>query len=314
MNSRETAAIAPQLPASMRFFERDWLSSNNTLFFDEAGATLVDSGFIKHAPMTEALVHHELTARGGVPLLRIINTHLHSDHCGGNARLTRVFGCRVRIPEGNAQHVATWQDEQMHHGQCGHRVERFDAHEVARAGDEIELGGQRWRFLATPGHDPDSLLLHNAEQRLLISADALWEDGFGLIFGALGGDTSGFDDQEAVLELIESLDVDIVLPGHGRIFSDFQGALSRARQRLAYQRADLVRHARYGLKVLLKYQMMDEERVNADDLIARMSRTLPARQGGQTMGVSAEAAITRGIEDLLAQRALARDGDDLVNR
>jgi hypothetical protein len=40
-------------PASMRVFERGWLSSNNVLFIDdkhENRAVLVDSGYATHAP------------------------------------------------------------------------------------------------------------------------------------------------------------------------------------------------------------------------------------------------------------------------
>lgn len=36
------------LPASMRVFERGWLSANNILFLEGEGATLVDSGY--HSP------------------------------------------------------------------------------------------------------------------------------------------------------------------------------------------------------------------------------------------------------------------------
>ena len=71
------------LPASMRVFERGWLSSNNILFIDDRQTALVDSGYTAHAAQTLALVQHAL---GGVRTLDLIaNTHLHSDHCGGNA-------------------------------------------------------------------------------------------------------------------------------------------------------------------------------------------------------------------------------------
>ena len=40
------------LPASMRVFERGWLSSNNVFFIDATHAALVDSGYATHAPQT----------------------------------------------------------------------------------------------------------------------------------------------------------------------------------------------------------------------------------------------------------------------
>ena len=42
-------------------------------------------------------------------------------------------------------------------------------------------------------------MLYCAEERVLISADALWENGFGVIFPELEGE-SGFAEEQAVLE------------------------------------------------------------------------------------------------------------------
>ena len=74
------------LPASMQVLQRGWLSSNNILFTGGDQTALVDSGYLTHAAQTVALVRHGLQGR---PLDRLINTHLHSDHCGGNAALQR---------------------------------------------------------------------------------------------------------------------------------------------------------------------------------------------------------------------------------
>ena len=52
----------------MRVIQRDWLSSNQVMFFDGEGdachATLIDSGYVKHAPLTVGLVSHLLQQRG----------------------------------------------------------------------------------------------------------------------------------------------------------------------------------------------------------------------------------------------------------
>jgi len=74
----------PCLPAGVQVFERGWLSSNNILLTDADSATLVDSGYFSHAAQTLALLEHALAGRA---LDRLVNTHLHSDHCGGNAAL-----------------------------------------------------------------------------------------------------------------------------------------------------------------------------------------------------------------------------------
>ena len=58
------------LPASVRVFERGWLSSNNVLLVDDSCAALVDTGYATHAPQTVALVRQALGAR---PLDLIVN-------------------------------------------------------------------------------------------------------------------------------------------------------------------------------------------------------------------------------------------------
>ena len=68
--------------------ERGWLSSNNVLLDGDDGATLIDSGHCVHAEQTVALLRQQL---GAQPLRELINTHLHSDHCGGNAALQREW-------------------------------------------------------------------------------------------------------------------------------------------------------------------------------------------------------------------------------
>ena len=70
-------------------FERGWLSSNNVLIHGAGGgATLVDTSHCLHAEQSVALVRHALLrAEPQERLVRVLNTHLHSDHCGGNAAL-----------------------------------------------------------------------------------------------------------------------------------------------------------------------------------------------------------------------------------
>ena len=69
------AAPAP-LPDSMVFIERDWLSSNQVLLVDGDVATLIDSGYVKHAPMTLALIDAQkaidMIKRLSIPLLGLV--------------------------------------------------------------------------------------------------------------------------------------------------------------------------------------------------------------------------------------------------
>ena len=253
-----TACLAEPL-AGLTVLERGWLSSNNVLIHaaeGEEGAVLVDTSHVTHAPQTLALVRHAL---GGRPLARIVNTHLHSDHCGGNAVLRAAFGAPVLVPPGLAQAVRHWDPRKLNYDDIGQLCERYEADGELEAGQPLQAGGRTWEVLAAPGHDPDSVMLFERTRGVLISADALWEDGFGVVFPELEG-ASGFEEAGAVFDLIESLPVRIVIPGHGAPFTDVAGALARARQRLAGQRRDPARHARHAVKVLVKYHLMERRR------------------------------------------------------
>ena len=236
--------------------ERGWLSSNNIVLHGAPGegATLVDSGHCVHAAQTLALLRHALQ---GEALTRVVNTHLHSDHCGGNATLQREFGVPVLVPAASFATVQGWNEGALSYRPTGQRCERFTAQAALSPGDVLRVGARRWQALAAPGHDPESLVLFDSADGVLISADALWENGFGVVFPELEG-VAAFDDVAAVLDMIDRLPVRVVVPGHGAPFTDVAGALQRARTRLAGQRADPARHARHAAKVLIKYHLMEE--------------------------------------------------------
>ena len=246
----------PQALPGLTVLERGWLSSNNIVLHGGPGegATLVDSGHCVHAAQTLALLRHALQ---GEPLARIVNTHLHSDHCGGNATLQREFGVPVTVPAGVWAQVQAWDEDALSYRSTGQRCERFTALRALAAAEHVQAGTRRWQALAAPGHDPDSLVLFDAGDGVLISADALWENGFGVVFPELEG-IAAFDDVAATLDLIERLPVRVVIPGHGAPFTDVAAALRRARTRLAGQRANPARHAHHAAKVLIKYHLMEE--------------------------------------------------------
>ena len=148
-----TEATQPALPDSIQVIERGWLSSNNVLLFEGESATLVDAGYVGHAPQTVALVKSALATRRGSPGLgRIINTHSHSDHIGGNAALQAEFGCRIVIPAGIERMVAEWDTEALLLDQAKQQGERFAHDAVIEAGSEFEMGGLVLQALAAPGH------------------------------------------------------------------------------------------------------------------------------------------------------------------
>ena len=297
----------PRLPPSMRFVERDWLSANGVLFDDGRRTALVDTGYDKHKALTLALVRRALGER---PLDLVVNTHLHSDHCGGNAALQAAWGARTLIPEASADAVRAW-DERLTYASTGQRCERFGFDGTLQDGASVELGGLSWRVIAAPGHDPDSVILHCEAERILISADALWANGFGIVFPELEGE-SGFAEQRAILERIDGLAVSLVLPGHGPMFTDVRGALRTARQRLERLAADPANNARYAAKALLKYLLLDRERIPLEEvpeLMRGVRVTMEANRRYLRMSVEALSDWTVGE---LARAGAARIEDGML--
>jgi glyoxylase-like metal-dependent hydrolase (beta-lactamase superfamily II) len=250
------------LPDSMHVLQRGWLSSNNILFTGGEHSALVDSGYESHAPQTLELVAHLLHGR---PLDLLVNTHTHSDHCGGNAALQQAYGCRTLIPEAEARAVRDWDEEALSYAATGQHCPRFGFDGTIAAGDSLMLGELAWQVLGAPGHDPHSVILYCPAERLLISADALWENGFGVIFPELEGE-SGFAEARATLAQIAALDVRLVIPGHGAPFADIAGALERAFRRLDYLAADPARNAQNGIKVLVKFRLLERRRITLAEL------------------------------------------------
>lgn len=313
--------MTPRLPATMRVFERGWLSSNNVLFTGEDTA-LVDSGYVTHAPQTLALVRHAL---GGRPLDRLLNTHLHSDHCGGNAALQAAYGCHTAIPEAEAAKVAAWDEDALSYRATGQQCARFGFDALLAPGQVFELGGMDWQVLGAPGHDPHALLLFCAHEGILIAGDALWENGFGVIFPELAGEP-GFGETRATLDLIAALDARIVIPGHGRMLTDVAGALQRAYSRLDYLTGAPQRNAENAVKVLVKFLLLERQRIALADMPGLLASIPVVGSAMRQMDIAAfdEAAPTPtsdacttlanwAISSLVRAGAARIDGDFLVD-
>ncbi|HRD92833.1 MBL fold metallo-hydrolase [Accumulibacter sp.] len=260
------------LPGSLLVLERGWLSSNNIVFLEGDQAALIDSGYVSHASQTVALLQHAL---GGRRLTRLLNTHSHSDHIGGNAAVTDAFGCRVIVPQGIDATIAEWDEEALLLSPLGQSAARFRHDATIAAGDERELGGLNWRAIAVPGHDMDALAFHNPERRILISGDALWRNGFGVIFSELLGhpeDGGGLKAARETLDALARLPVEVVIPGHGAPFVEVDDAFERAYRRLAAFEQDIDLLVRHALKVILAFALLERRQLPRADLPAFLSR------------------------------------------
>jgi glyoxylase-like metal-dependent hydrolase (beta-lactamase superfamily II) len=295
--------------AGITVFERGWLSANNVLIQGNGPTALVDSGYCSHAPQTLALVSHALQER---TLDLLLNTHLHSDHCGGNAALQNAFpGMKTFIPPGQSQAVTDWDPVALTYTPTGQECPRFLHQGLLRPGTSLQLGSLIWEVHGAKGHDPHAIVLHQPETKVLISADALWQNGFGVVFPELEGEEA-FDEVGETLDLIESLHPEIVIPGHGAVFQDVEAALQRARSRLEQFRQAPEKHLRHAIKVLIKFRLLEWQRVRKGDLMAWAEKTPYLRQA-MPPDRKAHEWMEQLLEELARAKALQREQDWIVN-
>ena len=300
------------LPPGMHVFERGWLSSNNVLFSDGEQLLLIDSGYCTHAAQTLQLVDHALDGR---ELDRLVNTHLHSDHCGGNAALqARYLGLETLIPPGQAASVNPWDPVALIYSPTGQLCPRFTYSAVIAPGTEMVFGSRIWQAHAASGHDPHSLLFFEPISQTLISADALWENGFGVVFPELEGHDA-FNDVAVTLDLIEKLRPKTVIPGHGAVFSYTAKVLDRARARLDHfvRRPD--KHARHAAKVLIKFKLLEKQQQPVDELIQWAAGTTYLVQICDKFFETERITdwIEGMLDELLISGALTRKGNLIFN-
>jgi glyoxylase-like metal-dependent hydrolase (beta-lactamase superfamily II) len=300
------------LPPGIEIFERGWLSANNVLLFGDQDVSLVDTGYCAHQQMTLDLVSNSLKQHGLKTLNKVVNTHLHSDHCGGNAALSEVFDCEIWIPQAEAIAVQDWDENLLSFEQLGQECPRFSHQALLVPGEELILGPYRWQILAAPGHDNHSIMLYQEQHQILISADALWEDGFGVIFPELWGE-GGFEEVAQTLELIERLPVALVIPGHGKPFTNVKQSIETAKSRLDYLSSDADRNARHGAKVLLKYKLLEWRSRKIIDTKQWIASTPVLENIRKQLNMNAEDFQSWLVEALVKSKAAIIEKDHLVN-
>jgi len=300
------------LPPEITVLERGWLSANNILFIGHHDTAIVDTGYCSHADQTVDLVRGALAGRA---LDRVLNTHLHSDHCGGNAALQKAWpGVLTAIPPGQAAHVRQWDAYALSYTPTGQECPPFRADTLLMPDSCVLLGDKPWQVHAAPGHDPHSVVLFEPQGRVLISADALWENGFGVVFPELEGDNA-FAEVAATLDVIEKLSPQVVIPGHGPVFADAPRAIDGARRRLDSFVRNPGKHALYAAKVLLKYKLLEWQQITMADLTAWAQGTpyfgmLHQRHfGDQPEGEW----LLSLVDDLVRSGAAVRQGELLHN-
>jgi glyoxylase-like metal-dependent hydrolase (beta-lactamase superfamily II) len=182
------------------------LQCNCSIFGDEQTreAIVIDPGD-EIENIQEILERHQLRVTA------IIITHAHIDHIGGAAKLKKLTSAPVYMNEND---VELRDQLDMQAGWLGVAPpEKPEIDVVMRDGDTVELNGQPFQVLHTPGHTQGSVSLYLPGENKLIAGDTLFRDSIGRT------DLPGGNSRQILVSIREKLlpleDDVVVVPGHG---------------------------------------------------------------------------------------------------
>jgi glyoxylase-like metal-dependent hydrolase (beta-lactamase superfamily II) len=186
----------------------------------------------------------------------LVCTHSHIDHYGLAASITEAAGCELWMHPA-WEHVRLLADDPaaaLEHRievarQSGVPVAALERYRESRSsGDEIGIDAIRepdrelvpgvevetdlgaWQVYETPGHAPSHVVLHQPEQKLMISGDHLL--GRTVLFFDHGHTPDPVGEFLASLTEVEPLETELCLPGHGRPFRDPEAKIAEARRQV----------------------------------------------------------------------------------
>jgi glyoxylase-like metal-dependent hydrolase (beta-lactamase superfamily II) len=164
---------------------------------EEAGWTIVDTG-LNSAKTIDAWQTAFAGALGGAPVLRVVVTHMHPDHCGMAGWIVERFKARLwmsrleyltcrlmaadtgrNAPEDGIEfyRAAGWDDSAIGRykakfGSFGEMIYPLPAsYRRISDGDTLRLGAREWVVVVGNGHSPEHACLYCPELKLLISGD-----------------------------------------------------------------------------------------------------------------------------------------------
>ncbi|WP_157263403.1 MBL fold metallo-hydrolase [Azohydromonas aeria] len=223
------------------------------------GWTVVDTGIANDATRAawEQLFEHALD---GLPLLRVVVTHMHPDHIGLAQWLTARWDCRLWISA--TDYLAACQGSRSTTGHGGEAAaEFFHCHGLSDAtaldevrqrgnfyasmvrevpaqfrrlidGQRLLVGGHEWHCIAGHGHAPEHISLHCPALGVLISGDMLLPRiSTNVSVVDLEPEADPLPLYLASLERLAQLPGDtLVLPSHGKPFTGIGARVQQLRE------------------------------------------------------------------------------------
>ncbi|OIJ96680.1 MBL fold metallo-hydrolase [Streptomyces sp. MUSC 14] len=179
------------------------LDGTNTWIVAEPGsdlAVVIDPGPLDDGHLRAVV---DTAEQAGRRIALTLLTHGHPDHAEGAARFAELTGTRVRA-----------LDPALRLGDEG-----------LAAGDVITVGGLELRVVPTPGHTADSLSFHLPADRAVLTGDTVLGRGTTVVAHPDGRLGDYLDSLRRLRSLTVDDGVHTVLPGHGPVLEDAQGAV-----------------------------------------------------------------------------------------
>ncbi len=187
------------------------IMENTYLLIDEESKVciIIDAGNVYGR---EDLLLTNYIEDSGLTLRRVLNTHLHLDHCFGNGYLAKHFGVKPEASQKDEFLLATMKRHIAMFG-IDADVEPQPLGGYLLDGDVIREGSLELHVLEIPGHSPGGLAFYCPNEGVLFSGDSLFQSSIGRT------DLDGGSYADLVTSIGKKLMVlpseTLVYPGHG---------------------------------------------------------------------------------------------------